>query len=91
MPKEPPMRDTIRGAALVYGLLAARAQPAGCAAAGILAVVGDGAPPLMGVTILVSVVALGVGLGAPLAVAAWASWQRRPSPLLACRLPGGWA
>ncbi|HSN75787.1 MAG TPA: hypothetical protein VL334_11990 [Anaerolineae bacterium] len=82
------MRDTIRGAALVYGLLAATASLLAALLLGILAVVGDGMPPLMGVTILVSIVAVGVGLGAPLAMAGWASWQRRASPLLA--LPPAW-
>jgi hypothetical protein len=82
------MRDTIRGAALVYGLLAAMVSLLAALLLGVLAVLGDGVPPLMGVTLLVSVIALGVGLGAPLAVAASASWQRRPSPRLA--LPPAW-
>lgn len=82
------MRDTVRIAAIVYGLLAALASLLAALLLGILAVIGDGMPPLMGVTLLVSIVAVGVGLGAPLAVAAWASWQRRASPLLA--LPPAW-
>jgi hypothetical protein len=77
------MRDIIRGAALVYGLLAALFSLLAALLLGALAAMGDGAPPLMGVTLLVSIVAVGVGLGAPLAAAAWGSWQRRPSPPLA--------
>jgi hypothetical protein len=84
----PTMRDTIRGAAFVYGLLAAMASLLAALLLGILAVIGDGMPPLLGITMLVSIIAVGVGLGAPLAVAAWASWQRRASPLLA--LPPAW-
>jgi hypothetical protein len=77
------MRDTIRVAAIVFGLLAALGSLLAALLLGVLAAMGDGAPPLMGVTLLVSIVAVGVGLGAPLAAAAWGSWQRRPSPPLA--------
>jgi len=82
------MRDTIRGAALVYGLLVAVFSLLAALLLAILAVVGDGALRLAPLTILVSVVALGVGLGLPLAAAAWRSLQRRPSPAL--RLPPAW-
>ena len=82
------MRDTIRGAALVYGLLAAMSSLLVALLLVVLAVIGDGLPPLMGVTLLVSLIAMGVGLGAPLALAAWASLQRRASPRLA--LPPAW-
>jgi hypothetical protein len=82
------MRDTIRVAAIAYGLLAAFASLLAALLLGLLAVTGDGVRPLMGATLLVSIVAVGVGLGAPLAMAAWGSWQRRPSPPLA--LPPAW-
>ena len=82
------MRDTLRGAALVYGLLVAVFSLLAALLLAILAVLGDGALRLAPLTILVSVAALGVGLGLPLAAAAWRSWQRRPSPAL--RLPPAW-
>lgn len=82
------MRDTIRGAALIYGLLAAVLSLLAALLLAILAVLGDGSLRLAPLTILVSVAALGVGLGLPLAAAAWRSWQRRPSPAL--RLPPVW-
>jgi hypothetical protein len=82
------VRNTIRGAALVYGLLAALFSLLAALLLGVLAVIGDGMPPLMNVTVLVSLVSLGVGLGASLAAAAWASFQQRASPPLA--LPPAW-
>ena len=83
------MRDTIRLAALIYGLLAAAFSLLVALLLAILAVLDDGTLRLAPLTILVSVAALGVGLGLPLAVAAWRSWQRRPSPALHLP-PAGW-
>jgi hypothetical protein len=80
--------NTIRGAAFVYGLLAALFSLLAALLLGVLAVGGGGMAPLMSVTVLFSLVSLGVGLGAPLAGAAWGSWQRRPSPPLT--LPPAW-
>lgn len=82
------MRDTIRGAALVCGLLAAVFSLLAALLLAILAVLSDGALRLAPLTVLVSVAAVGVGLGVPLAVTAWRSWQQRPSPAL--RLPSAW-
>jgi hypothetical protein len=55
----------------------------------VLAIVGgNGAPAVMTATVIVSLVALGCGLGLPLAVAGWHSLQRRASPRL--RMPPIW-
>ena len=81
------MREFIRATALVYGLAAALFSLL-AAALGLASMLADGASSLMGLTMLASLVAVGAGLGAPLAWAAARSWRRRPSPPL--RLPPAW-
>jgi hypothetical protein len=75
------MRNAIQGAALVFGLLAAALGLLAAPALAVLAVAG-GAPPLAMITVIVSAAAVGLGLGAPLALAAWRSQQRQASPAL---------
>lgn len=89
------MRDLIRGSALVYGILAASFTLVATFALAVLAAIslwsdgGGGAlPAVTSLTILASIAAAGVGLGAPLAVSAWRSMQGRASPAL--RLPPAW-
>lgn len=82
------MRNVIRGTALLVGLLAALLGAFTALLAVTLAVLAGDTPPLSGLTIAFSLAAVGVGLGLPLAAAAWGSWQKRPSPAL--RLPPAW-
>lgn len=82
------MRDLIRGATLIFGLLAALLSLPAALLLAFLIVSGGSGLGLAPLTVLFSVVALGVGLGLPLAAAAWRSWQRRPSPRL--HLPPAW-
>lgn len=81
------MRDFIRVSALLFGLLATVLSLL-AAAAGLVLVLPDGDLLLVSLTLIASLVAVGVGLGAPLAWAALRSWQRRPSPAL--HLPPAW-
>lgn len=82
------VRDILRGGAIVYGLLAAGFSLLAALGLGLMALAGDGASMLMAATISASMVAVGCGLGVPLALAGWHSLQGRPSPLL--RLPPIW-
>lgn len=75
------MRNAIQGAALVFGVLAAALGLLAAPALAALLLFG-GAPPLAAVTVIVSAAAVSLGLGAPLALAAWRSQQRRASPTL---------
>jgi hypothetical protein len=83
------VRDILRGGAILYGLLAAGASLLAVLLSALLAVAGSGAPLVMATTIAASVVAVGCGLGLPLAVAGWHSFKSRASPRL--RLPPLWA
>ena len=80
------MRDIIRVSALLFGLLAAMFSLLAALLLALAMALGDHAPRLMNLTLLVSLLALGVGLGLPLAAAARRSLQQRASPAL--RLPG---
>lgn len=82
------MQGFIRGAALIYGLLAAALSLVAALLVGLFAAAAGQLPRLMSVTMAASLAALGIGLGLPLARAAWHSLQRRASPLL--RLPSVW-
>ncbi len=82
------MRTIIQGTALVFGLLAAAFSLLAAMAFGLAVALGGGAPLLMSLTLIASLVAMGVGLGVPLAWAAVRSWQQRASPAL--RLPPAW-
>jgi hypothetical protein len=73
---------------LVFGLLAAAFSLLAAMAFGLAVALGGGAPLLMSLTLIASLVAMGVGLGVPLAWAAVRSWQQRASPAL--RLPPAW-
>lgn len=81
------MRDFIRVSALLFGLLATVLSLL-AAVAGLVLVLSDGGLLLVSLTLIASLVAVGAGLGAPLAWAALRSWQRRPSPAL--HLPPAW-
>jgi len=82
------MRDIIRVSALLFGLLAAMFSLLAALLLALAMALGDHAPRLMNLTLLVSLLALGVGLGLPLAAAARRSLQQRASPAL--RLPPAW-
>ncbi len=88
------MRNALRGAALAYGVLATLFSLLAVLAVAVAASISlwddaaGGVPLVVSLTIVVSMVAVGAGLGAPLAVAAWRSMQRRASPAL--RLPPAW-
>ncbi len=73
---------------MVFGLLAATFSLLAAMAFGLAVALGGGAPLLMSLTLIASLVAMGVGLGVPLAWAAMRSWQQRASPAL--RLPPAW-
>jgi hypothetical protein len=81
------VRDFIRVSALLFGLLATVLSLL-AAVAGLVLVLSDGGLLLVSLTLIASLVAVGAGLGAPLAWAALRSWQRRPSPAL--HLPPAW-
>ncbi len=82
------MRDIIRASALLFGLLAAVFSLLAALLLALAAAQSGDAPRLMNLTLLVSLLALGVGLGLPLAAAAGRSLQQRASPAL--RLPPAW-
>lgn len=88
------MRNALRGAALAYGVLATLFSLLAVLAVAVAASISlwddaaGGVPLVVSLTIVVSMVAVGAGLGAPLSVAAWRSMQRRASPAL--RLPPAW-
>lgn len=82
------MRDIIRAAALLFGLLAAAFSLLAALLLALAAALSGDALRLMNLTLLVSMLTLGVGLGLPLAAAARRSMQQRASPAL--RLPPAW-
>lgn len=82
------MGNIIQGAALVFGLLAAAFSLLAAMAFGLAIALGGGPPLVLSLTLLASFMAVGIGLGVPLAVSAWHSMQRRASPPL--RLPPAW-
>lgn len=82
------MRDIIRAAALLFGLLAAAFSLLAALLLALATALSGDALRLMNLTLLVSMLTLGVGLGLPLAAAARRSMQQRASPAL--RLPPAW-
>ncbi len=82
------MRDIIRAAALLFGLLAAAFSLLAALLLALAAALSGDALRLMNLTLLVSMLTLGVGLDLPLAAAARRSMQQRASPAL--RLPPAW-
>ena len=84
------VRNVIRGGAITYGLLAAGFSALFALLLAVLAVAGggNGNPAVMTATVIVSLVALGCGLGLPLAFTGWQSLQGRASRRL--RLPPIW-
>jgi hypothetical protein len=89
-PKEALVRDIIRGGAIVYGLLAAGFSILMALALILLRMAGnrDDMPALMAATVIASIIAVGCGIGLPLALAGWRSLQGRASPRLV--LPSIW-
>lgn len=77
----PSLRATIQGAALVFGLLAAALSLLAALLLALAAMI-SAAPPVVSITVLISLAAVGLGLGVPLAVAAWRSQQQRASAAL---------
>lgn len=73
------MRDAIRGGAAVIGVIGALFSLLGGVALGALSLVSQEAPPVLGTTIALAMIAAGAGLGAVLAIVAWASWTQRAS------------
>lgn len=83
------MRSAIRGGAAVAGVVGVLFGLLGGLVMGALSLTSQGAPPVIGATMALSMVAAGAGLGGVLAVTAWASRTQRPSKL--ARLPrAGW-
>lgn len=83
------MRNAIRSGAAVIGVIGALFGLLGGVALGALSLVSQEAPPVIGTTIALAMIAAGAGLGAVLAIAAWASWTQRASK--PARLPrAGW-
>lgn len=82
------MRDSLRIAAIIFGVIAVAG---GIILGFVLAVMAFMTPRetwLLGLTVAVSAMTVGIGLGSVLALAGWSSWRRRPSPAL--ELPPLW-
>lgn len=82
------MANTIRGGAVVYGIAVALLTALFAIPLAVLVIIGEG-PFVASATVLLSFVALGVGMGAILAGAGWRSYRGKPAPAL--RLPPAWA
>ena len=82
------MANTIRGGAVVYGIAVALLTALFAIPLALLMIIGGG-PFVAPATVLLSFVALGMGMGATLAWAGWRSYRGKPA--LALLLPPAWA